>query len=1203
MKQHQTTMTKDNKRRHNTSGLISSPLIMNTKKKDTKPTPNKTNGEKNDEEKEELQSLGPVFQNTTDRQLDIDNKDTGKETLWGHALHGSDNWCAAKHQCLNKSVRATSRKRCTKCGGCTHSECFGKIKKHFCLTCDESNIKTATKTDKNCFGTTMWCAAQEQCTNKTFQANSKYICYQCNSNVHLECVHQLFSSNNNQTYCNWCAELLELENEYGDNRNKTTETINNSLYSTCSMNNSSNNINTPTKHRNEEENENSNTFNKSSTPLVANNTRYNDDSNNGTPYYDVKDTHIPKSVFTAFNESIISEEEIVQLPVFGTKQWCASQDKCQNKNHEAPKELWCTVCKLPTHINCTVLSNNRSESICLFCAEIMVSGNKECNETKKIDDIEIRSTTTKDDEVEILFTTSNENQAQQLIEPFQNDASYISIERSIEDEYNALQNENLPTAIADTTMDSTSPTETKECENIYDLKILLEKVQGNYNLNLEKRDASVQAIAIISNTTIANEYLDEHKLRRYVEINQEWFRRTENVLSYMSNSKFKLLEKIMNDEIKSKKQVKKNQLPKLRQELMERFTSTQIKDVKQFKVLHCLAKITGIFFENSTFLPKEKKRVMELSLETLRNCNQTVPVQDKFSVNFLLAHIQEQEQEQAKDKKSIKEQTNGSSVTKISRVLDIVSNETQTTTQPTTHAARTNTRLELRLNIRNNESDTNTLLQLQTQLQELLDKLLEIDNSLTVLPWFDRTEQVPLLNNKVPNNLRSINQYFQRLQPKLTGNSYGEFQIQHSRRWEDIAHDMTPWLTENKHGLYYQTLQCPTTTNLGWLLWSFRRIDTSILQREIKDRFGLKINLRYQNISEGKGQSLQENIVRALHVVVDQKEADQASVLLQRIYSFQESMFPLGIVMRFIPHVQRVKSDKLPKIIKLRNRQKSFLQAIENSTKQMSATSWEILQLDTNIKEFGTLRKNLMSIMSKQKPTEPLFLSVDTSFFRSNEVLFTFLPRHENEARMFVANIVPFFLHNYNLDILKDIFQREALIRASQTTWNAELQEVASPSDLYLEQSGDIQDNFDILEVLGIDLVSNNNTKGSEENEEQRVERLFTGEDSTSIGTLFTNNQKNDNVTQQYSANHSSNMSNNNRSVSTSLTSEEVEKKMGEFSQELSEIKNLMHQLLQKQPHEGLNSTAENHNNMEVDTNQLKRSAGDSWNESTCNNK
>jgi hypothetical protein len=328
------------------------------------------------------------------------------------------------------------------------------------------------------------------------------------------------------------------------------------------------------------------------------------------------------------------------------------------------------------------------------------------------------------------------------------------------------------------------------------------------------------------------------------------------------------------------------------------------------------------------------------------------------------------------------------------------------------------------------------------------------------------------------------------------------------------------------------------------LLWSFRQIDTSILQREIKERYGLKTNLRYQNISEGKGQTLQENIVRALHVVVDQKEADQASVLLQRIYSFQESVFLLGIVMRFIPHVQRVKSDKLPKIIKLRNRQKSFLQAIENSTKQMSATSWEILQLDTNIKDFGTLRKNLMSITSKQKPSKHLFRSVYTSFFRSNEVLFTFLPRHENEARMFVANIVPYFMHNHNLDTLKDIFQREALIQESQTTWNAELQEVTSPSDIYLEQSGDIQDNFDILEVMGVDLVSNNNTTGIEANEEERVERLFTGEDSTSIGTLFTNDQKNDNVAQRHTANHSSNLSTNNRSVSTSLTSEEVEKKM-----------------------------------------------------------
>jgi hypothetical protein len=171
-------------------------------------------------------------------------------------------------------------------------------------------------------------------------------------------------------------------------------------------------------------------------------------------------------------------------------------------------------------------------------------------------------------------------------------------------------------------------------------------------------------------------------------------------------------------------------------------------------------------------------------------------------------------------------------------------------------------------------------------------------------------------------------------------------QITHTRRWEDIVYDLTPWLTETKNGIYYQELQCPLTTNLGWLLWSFRKIDTVVLQQEIEALFNIRIYLRYQNIIERKGKSQQENIVRALHVVANQKEADHVSSVLQKAYSFTTKVFPLGIVMRFIPHILRVKQDKYTKIIKLRNRQRTFLDAIENSAKPMNATSWEILQLD-----------------------------------------------------------------------------------------------------------------------------------------------------------------------------------------------------------------------------------------------------------------
>jgi hypothetical protein len=121
---------------------------------------------------------------------------------------------------------------------------------------------------------------------------------------------------------------------------------------------------------------------------------------------------------------------------------------------------------------------------------------------------------------------------------------------------------------------------------------------------------------------------------------------------------------------------------------------------------------------------------------------------------------------------------------------------------------------------------------------------------------------------------------------------------------------LTTWLSQKQYGLYYQTLQCQTTTNLGWLLWSFRRIDIHQLEKEIFTITGMKTQLRYQNISTGIGKDKADNTVRALHIIVNQKQADKGSALFQQLYSFEAKAFPLGIVMRFVPHILKVNFSK-----------------------------------------------------------------------------------------------------------------------------------------------------------------------------------------------------------------------------------------------------------------------------------------------------
>jgi hypothetical protein len=210
----------------------------------------------------------------------------------------------------------------------------------------------------------------------------------------------------------------------------------------------------------------------------------------------------------------------------------------------------------------------------------------------------------------------------------------------------------------------------------------------------------------------------------------------------------------------------------------------------------------------------------------------------------------------------------------------------------------------------NQEGNETEFEQLQRQLQELIDQMVNMDPTIKFFPWLDRNQQTELDKSKVPNDMRSINIYFPRLQANRTGFTYGEMHISHSRRWEDIIFDLTEWLSNKGHGVYVQTLQCPVTTNLGWLLWSFRKIDIKTLENEIYAITKQKVQLRYQNISIGNGKSNDGTTVKALHIIVNQIEADKASNLFQQLYSFEAKAFPLGIVMRFIPHILKVSTRK-----------------------------------------------------------------------------------------------------------------------------------------------------------------------------------------------------------------------------------------------------------------------------------------------------
>jgi hypothetical protein len=192
--------------------------------------------------------------------------------------------------------------------------------------------------------------------------------------------------------------------------------------------------------------------------------------------------------------------------------------------------------------------------------------------------------------------------------------------------------------------------------------------------------------------------------------------------------------------------------------------------------------------------------------------------------------------------------------------------------------------------------------------------------------------------------------------------------------------------------------------------------------------------------------------LEALHIIVNKEQAEKISKILQSIYSFEVAHFPLGIIMRFIPHISKVSVKKEATLSKLRTKQRLFTESIQDPSRPMMTRTWEIQNLDAVLQDITSLKKILMDVKSIDNDNEYLFLSIDISFFRKQETIFTFLPTHENEARSFVTNIIPFIRHKYPSANIEKVFLQEAIDRNKDSIWNADTQEIVSQADIYLEQ-------------------------------------------------------------------------------------------------------------------------------------------------------
>jgi hypothetical protein len=375
----------------------------------------------------------------------------------------------------------------------------------------------------------------------------------------------------------------------------------------------------------------------------------------------------------------------------------------------------------------------------------------------------------------------------------------------------------------------------------------------------------------------------------------------------------------------------------------------------------------------------------------------------------------------------------------------------------------------------------------------ILKELMKCDPYIAVVPWStkDANQNVLDLDKKIPS-LQALQRYFNRIRNVEKGPSYGEMRLLHKTKWSDILYDTGSWLSRQGHGVYHKELQVEKSANVGWLMFSFRAIDTTLLARVLFEMHGITVSFRWAVISLGTGSIIQTPI-KALHIVVESGEPyNRAKTILQSIYGSSVTTFPLGICLRYIPTIANLGPQGLEIVKRLRRKQQSFLDLIEGR----QAKSWEINCLDISINQQPPLRELLMSVTSPSQTQHKLFISVDTAYNKQDLVLFTYLPRFEDEVRGFLGIMVPYLIKKNGPEI-EEYFSADSVARAAEMEFNEETQQVTTKDDAYLST---LLDDENDVAFFGVEFSPEALKEPSFAS--RKIERVYLRDEADSVGTF-----------------------------------------------------------------------------------------------------
>ena len=260
------------------------------------------------------------------------------------------------------------------------------------------------------------------------------------------------------------------------------------------------------------------------------------------------------------------------------------------------------------------------------------------------------------------------------------------------------------------------------------------------------------------------------------------------------------------------------------------------------------------------------------------------------------------------------------------------------------------------------------------------------------------------------------------------------------------------------HGIWEQALQCNFVQIVGWFLWSFRRLDSNLLAKELNTLYNINVAFRYTNIMLGSGKKeILSAPTKALHIVTPTKEYDKCKQIIYKVFHRSATEFPIHMKLTFVPLAASISS---PEGFKLLVKQKTKQGIFTDMMAKSFAMNFEILHLDRITDNLPSLQTIIMSIKSKEYVDQSLFVSVDSDFKNTNQVNFSFIPAVQHEARQFISNMVPTLLNKYSDQKIDTYFQAEAVLRGQNCAWDRTTQTVINSDEAYLQTFQKYEDDF-----------------------------------------------------------------------------------------------------------------------------------------------